>query len=149
MLLFLDFDGVTHVDGALDVDHFKCNSFIEGVLRLHPKVDVVFSTTWRDDHTLDELRSFFSEDLRARFIGVTPSLFKGPAKRDREPKFEREWEILSWVKTNRPLASFLAIDDRPKWFSPDCPWLMQTNPRLGFTCGDAQELDRRLKAMAS
>lgn len=144
MVLFLDFDGVTHAVSAPVNELFASNYLIEGVLRLHPHVDVVFSTSWRDHYSLDELRNFFAEDLRARFIGVTPSLFKGPAKRDREPDYPRQWEILCWIRDNRPGAQFVAVDDMPHWFSPGCEWLLRTEPMLGFTADDAIELDRML-----
>lgn len=49
------------------------------------------------------------------------------------PEYERQWECELWMEDNRPLgAHWLAIDDRPNWFSPDCQNLLVTNPDLGF-----------------
>ena len=44
----------------------------------------------------------------------------------------RELECLAWLAQNRPGAPWGAIDDKPHWFSPGCPCLVETDPYRGF-----------------
>lgn len=73
-IIFLDFDGVLHPDG---VGLFSRLPLLESFLSRMPEAEIVVSSTWREDHTLDELRQFFSPELRQRISGVTPSLDDG------------------------------------------------------------------------
>ena len=70
--LFLDFDGVLHPEFCHESRHFSCLPFFEQVLRATADIDVVVSSTWRQQYSLDELRSRFSTDVAHRVIGVTP-----------------------------------------------------------------------------
>lgn len=135
-ILFLDFDGVTHPDPCRK-DRFFCQlPLIEDALRDLPHVEVVVSSTWRFDHTLAELRSYFSPDLRPRVIGVTPTVTRA----DNEgwiPQhllhYHREWECRKWMREHRVEdAPWLAIDDTPQWFLPDCSRLLVTQSKIGI-----------------
>ncbi len=157
LILFLDFDGVTHPDVQLPGRywaHFQSLPLIESVLRKHPCVEIVVTSTWRTSRSLDELRFFFADDMRPRVVGSTPVLdrFNRDAFRDMHaPNLSeayRQAEIEAWLHMNRPMgADWLAIDDRHGWFEPGCKTLLITHPRLGFTEVDAQELDERLETL--
>jgi len=54
-IIFLDFDGVLHPDG---VGLFSRLPLLESFLSRMPEAEIVVSSTWREDHTLDELRQF-------------------------------------------------------------------------------------------
>lgn len=153
MILFLDFDGVTHSDGCFSANFFCRLPLIEEVLREFPSVKIVISSSWRDHHPLDTLMRHFAGDMRTRVIGATPN-----AKRiiDRitngglpDPKieFERQWECEFWLEENRRWAErWVAIDDRPEWFEPACPHLLLTKPATGFQAGDQATLCQMLRS---
>lgn len=81
MILFLDFDGVLHPEAALStrVD-FQHLPLLWRILREVPEVEVVFATSWRNSHSLDELVFIVTrgggEDLAHRFIGMNPIVDK-------------------------------------------------------------------------
>lgn len=143
MIVFIDFDGVTHPQPCFAENAFCRLPLIEEVLREFARTKVVISSSWRDYHPLDEMREFFSSDLRDRVIGVTPSI-KSPSPSwlpGQIPEFEREWEIESWMKEHRRWGErWLAIDDRPYWFRPDCADLLVTNAQTGFCAAEQATL---------
>lgn len=124
LILFLDIDGVLHPEGVGEELHFVHLDNFEGVLREFPQIQVVISSTWRLDMSLEELRLRFSEDLRPRIVGVTPSL---PESKD--PRKQRQRECEQWLET--ALAAdlslrppWLALDDRANYFDEGCPNLV-------------------------
>jgi hypothetical protein len=112
MILFLDFDGVLHpqYEGqAVPADVAFCHlSRFENVMRDFPAVQVVISSTWREQFSFSNLQKRFSTDIAARIVGVTPSY---PLS---HPLIvaQREWEITAWLSA-RGLkhAPWVALDD--------------------------------------
>ena len=135
-ILFLDFDGVTHPDPCRKEEFFGQLPLIENVLREYRQVDIVISSSWRYDHSLPELQAYFSSDMRARVIDVTPTV----ARTDDEGwiprhllQHHREWECRKWMRQHRPLdAPWLTIDDMADWFLPDSANLLTTQSGCGF-----------------
>ena len=76
MILFLDFDGVLHPEydrQAAPADVAFCHlPRFEAVMCDHPEVEIVISSTWREQFPLDDLRARFSPDIAARIVGATP-----------------------------------------------------------------------------
>ncbi len=75
MILFLDIDGVLHPlpdPGQSGAEQFTRLDLLEEVLRQLPHVDVVISSSWRELHPLDDIRTYFSPDVQARIVDVTP-----------------------------------------------------------------------------
>jgi hypothetical protein len=142
MILFLDFDGVLHGYGET---RFKHLPVLETVLRENPRVEIVFSTSWRENYDLNRLKGFFSEDIQPQLIGATPVLDvnKEPPYID----FVRHKEILLWLeKQNMPDRKWVILDDDDRQFPPDCPELIRCQPEYGL--GEAvviEELKRRLR----
>ena len=149
VVVFLDFDGVTHSQPLKGLE-FANLHIIESVLREYPDVDVVISSTWREQYTLGELRDYFSHDIRDRIVGVTP-FFRSP-KLDwtpgNGPKWERQWEIETWMERNRPEAAWLAIDDYEPLFKVGCPNLLITNPKFGFHLDQADDLRDMIEGLS-
>lgn len=148
VILFLDFDGVTHPEPCFQ-DNLLCRlHLIEEVLREYPTAGVVISSSWRDVYPFGNLTEFFSPDIGRRILGVTPSI-KRPSPDwlpGHTPQFEREWECESWLCQNRPTGTrWLALDDRAHWFSPDCANLLLTDASTGFTQGDQATLRTMLQ----
>ena len=116
------------------------------MLREHPEVDIVISSSWRLEFSLEQLRGHFSADIASRVVGVTPSNKQPgvnwlPAGTGRH---EREAECEAWMRENRDWGTpWLALDDRAHWFRPDCGDLLLTESKIGF-----QETDQNvLRAM--
>lgn len=129
LILFLDFDGVTHPEPYDQESAFQQLPFIEAVVRDLVEVEIVVSSSWRESHSLDELREFFALDIQHRVVGVTPDIWDP----ERPQSFLRECECMAWLAANRPAGTrWLAIDDRPSWFQPNCPNLLVTDTTQGF-----------------
>ena len=112
MILFLDFDGVLHPqyeDQLVPADVAFCHlPRFEAVMRDFPAVQIVISSSWREQFSLDNLRARFSADVAARIIGITPVF---PAYHPRILE-QRESEILAWlVAEGRSSEPWLALDD--------------------------------------
>lgn len=118
-ILFLAFDVFTHPDPCDKVRLFESLPLIEFVLRLFPELQVVLSGTWRQNHPVEELQDLFSDDIAARLIRGTPSIFAYHPCWYPVPLRERrrQREVEAWFHQNRSSAyPWLAIDDRAHWF---------------------------------
>lgn len=140
-LLFLDFDGVTHILGNGQFTHVDR---FEAVMREFPHVEIVISSSWREEFSLTEIRNFFSADIAARIIDVTPIF----ADDDVPPEtlYTRWEEIKRWLaEHDRESEDWIALDDMPELFDPDCANLVLVDPDLGFNAGTERELRKRLR----
>lgn len=140
MILFLDFDGVLHPfhrpNGTLVLI-----PVFERVMRDFPQVDIVISSSWREGFSLDELRSFFSDDIARRIVDVTPVLAAS------EYPHVREAEIAAWRRAaGRVAEPWVAIDDMEAFFSPGCADLISVAPESGFNEATARALRDRLSS---
>lgn len=108
MRLYLDFDGVLHAFSPFNYAHQELEYLpaFEQILRQFPMVEVVISSSWRKDFSLNELRHFFPEDLRARVIDTTPVL----------PGNTRFDEIKMHIEKTNYFGSFLVVDDDASQF---------------------------------
>lgn len=124
--LFLDFDGVLHYRsmriGVSEEENafFRFLPRLEGVLRDYSDVLVVVSSDWRAEYSLDELREFFSEDIRPRVIsttnrGRTPE--RTPGARQREIEAYLAAQGLSD-------ARWVALDDNAENFDAEAPLVL-------------------------
>lgn len=138
VVLFLDFDGVLHQFDRMRGVLVLIPEF-ERVMRHFPAVDIVISSTWREAHSLAELRSFFSLDIAERIVDVTPVLdFRHHA-------YVREAEISAWLSdAGRAEEDWIAVDDTEWFFSPACCHLILVDTNLGFNEATERELRRRL-----
>jgi hypothetical protein len=99
----------------------------------------VISSAWREAHTLQQLRAFFSLDIARRIIGATP-LLACP-----ENSGQREQEIKAWLRsTGRENEEWVALDDTPSLFSLDCPNLLHVDGEIGFNNDVESALRKRL-----
>ncbi|MET3493959.1 HAD domain-containing protein [Variovorax boronicumulans] len=112
MILFLDFDGVLHPEGEDhtlygDVDFYFLLR-LEALLREFPRVNMVISSSWREQLLYKTLLKPFSSDIRARILGATPhSGFGLPP-----PYRKREGEILAWLQIHEAVNEpWVALDD--------------------------------------
>lgn len=126
-VLFLDFDGVLHPGCS---GTFARLAQLEAFLLDHPMVDVIFSTSWREAASVEELALNFSADLRDRFIGCTP-VHTGA--------FARGSEVLFMVR-QYGIRLFAAVDDQARLFGPSFPGLVVTDSRVGLCDRDIAAL---------
>lgn len=113
MILFLDFDGVLHPqyeDQPVPADVAFCHlARFEAVMRDFPGLEIVISSTWREQFSLDELRAWFSADVAVRITGTTR--LQEPLASPRMVEL-REWEIVTWLNAHgRQDESWIALDD--------------------------------------
>lgn len=139
MILFLDFDGVLHpFDRPTGL--FSLLPEFECAMRDCPGVDIVISSTWREAHTLEQLRALFSPGIRERIIDVTP-VFNMLAH-----AHVREAEINAWLReAGRDGEPWLAVDDTEWLFAPGCANLLLVGTDTGLDAAALQELRRRLR----
>lgn len=154
MLIFLDFDGVTHPYGGSTKMDFCELPRITRILR-EPKyahVQIVVSSSWRMIETveggvssftvlpLEQVQQHFPEDLRSRVIGVTPCLGE-------LAEGIREREIRQWLaESGDPDQNWIALDDFAHLFGPNCHNLILVESATGLDDAVESRL-RRLLSM--
>jgi len=145
-LLFIDFDGCMHPYGC-SIDKYFCRlALLEDWLRRRPGVDVVISSSWREVHPLDEMQSFFSNDLQKRIVGATPVIWRDSwAQYDGEPppvRFEREAEVTRWLHGNgAPWRPWAALDDQAWLYKPLNKRLVLCDGKVGLTQRELDQVD--------
>lgn len=143
MIIFLDFDGVTHPELRCEPD-FCRNPLLWQILRACPDVDVVFSTSWREIYAREELVMFVTrnggKDLAHRFIACTPIIPRSQAL-----QYNRETECRLWMQINQPQRPWLAVDDLAEFFTPFSPVLHLTDGKTGLTDADVSAIIQRIK----
>ena len=148
VILFLDFDGVLHpeyVGQATPADVVFCHLLrFEGVMRDHPGVDIVISSTWREQFPLTTLRARFSPDIAARIIGATPVT---PDIVGKYTPSRREGEILAWLRqAGREHEPWLALDDAAWQFQQHRDRLVVCTGYVGFDDAAEAALREMLRA---
>lgn len=140
-VLALDVDGVMHPLNA-GTDSLFCRlGLFEAWLRQRPDVSVVISSSWREAHPLDEMRSFFSVDVQPRVVGMTPVLQKqlaleqhGSPQEIAVMRYQRQAEIERWlIDAGRQHEDWVALDDDASLFAPAQLNLVLTDPSVGLT----------------
>lgn len=118
MIVFVDFDGVMHrARVGTNIDrYFEHIGLLVAWLREHPSVQLVVSSSWREQYTLEELKDLLfheHQDLQDRVIGKTLDL----SRLHRE--YERSKECQVWLADNKhDFGPWVAIDDEVRRFSP-------------------------------
>lgn len=133
--LFLDFDGVTHPEKA-DCDQlFMRDEILNQWLQANPDVQVVISSSWREVHSLSEIRDFFPCEMASRIIGVTPrDILKVKRRSDGRPPRDRQAEIEHWLRAHgKEGCAWVALDDQAWRFRVDCKNLVVCDGKTGLT----------------
>lgn len=108
-------------------------------MRDFPAWRIVISSSWREEFSLDILRSFFSPDIATRVIGVTPIVLSNG-------KFVREVEIGQYLfSTGQQTAPWLALDDSAHFFQGRDN-LVLCSPETGLDDVAAKRLRNELAA---
>jgi len=137
--LFLDFDGVLHPehDGEpTPADRVFCHlPRFEAIMRDFPAVEIIISSMWRYEFTIDQLRARFSPDIATRIIDTTPQIERIEGK---YLPARREGEILDWLAASgREGVSWIALDDAAWQFQQHrdrlvaCTWYVGLDDAAG------------------
>jgi len=151
MILFLDFDGVCHPEGARVEDRFAKLPMLECWLREQSQVDVVISSSWRVYAELPDLARHFAEDLRRRIVGATPVYGQLEPPPDAQwLACKREFEAVSWMNSNAsPDRGWICLDDMPQIFSVGCKHLVLCDSAVGLTRRELRDIEIKLALPAS
>jgi hypothetical protein len=133
VILFLDFDGVLHLEGEgrlpSDGTDFCFLPSLEALLREFPHVRIVISSSWRERLTFEALAAPFAEDIHPRILGVTPPRGAGSA----HAFAHREGEILAWRQAHGALDEpWVALDDAEWQFDRHKDRLVVCGSFVGF-----------------
>lgn len=146
-IIFLDFDGVLNCVGTKDrvehplfpghrvrgVDNFRVKLVSD--LALQTGAKVVVSSTWREMHTLEELRAFLYArglDPQVEVIGFTPKSWEVVGWGFGPKRGERGDDINLWLRQNGNPPTYLILDDID---CKDPEHQVMTDDRTGFFNG--------------
>lgn len=151
-VLFVDFDGVLNSVASmiynnrlklLGLSNIPTNqafcpiacSNLEYILEEIPDVQVVVSSNWRKDKTIEALKKILATNhiLSDRMIGTTPVS---------EDEYRGE-EIESYLKEHPEVKEFVIIDDKDG-VKPYLDRLVQVDSRNGLTFTDAEKVIEKL-----
>jgi len=147
MILFLDFDGVLHPEPCYDDTRLFCHrELFESVVRDCPYVEIVISSTWRHNLSLDEIRALFSPEVSEKIVGVTPDWVDLPDLQEVIGQYRRHVEIEGYLRrSGKPWQDWVALDDKAYWFKPFLRNLVRCDSTIGMTPEIAESLRNKLK----
>jgi len=129
VVVFLDFDGVTHSVSGPTFDE-ACLAGLDAVLA-DCSARVIIISSWRDELPLERLITRLRQV--GRFVaGVAPE----------EPAFTktpREAVVKQWLSETGYDGPWLAIDDNASWYGELAERVVAPDPRTGFGSRDAQQ----------
>ena len=142
ILVFLDFDGVTHpwptkAEGMFDAN---CLGYLNEALSIAP-VEIIVSSTWRESMTVDAIKTKLGP-LGNYVSGVTPVID--------EPfvKYIRYQEIdLYLTENNKKDHTWLAIDDEQGNFPDALENVLITDRKTGFSKDNVQVIRNMLSQL--
>lgn len=152
MILFLDFDGVLHPEiESGGYQNFEKAHLLWQILREFPRLEVVFTTSWRRHRTVQQLAELATrgggEDVLPHFIDATPDI--EPSAKQGDYK-QRRIEIEHWLYENeRQHELWLALDDVPYWFGFPCSNLYVVEHCTGLTDADVITIINKLREMGA
>ena len=142
-ILFLDFDGVLHGFKNGHTGLLQYTYRIERILRDNPEICVVISTSWRFNQTMETMVGYFTEDVRHRFVGVTPEVQE---KWPPYVKHERFKECQKFMEDNGYVGGWVAVDDSKSLFPDNHLNVYITEGNIGMTDEDELKLVAQLKS---
>ena len=127
--LFLDFDGVLHPNLASPPQRFARMPMLLEAIGDDP-VDIVISSSWRFEWSLERIRRFFPMGLQARVVSTT-----GPAHIGRHAR----WNEITTYCVGAGISNWRALDDARFEFPDSCEQLIACEGSRGL---EAEQRDR-------
>lgn len=111
---------------------------------------MVFSTSWRSDHTVEKLIQLVTHEggeyLAGRFIGGLPCIPLEANRNMTGPANLREIAIRAWLAGNGLIGrNWIALDDDSTGFKPDCSNLILIDKMTGLTADRMNQLIARCR----
>ena len=114
------------------------SGYFSDIISKHDDVNIVFSTSWREYSTVDRLKSHFPQKIQHKFIGMTPIITDAVTH-------TRFREIMMFNNQHQiPDYQWIAIDDMKCLFPPNCPNLILTDAKTGFSKKEEKILTQML-----
>jgi hypothetical protein len=139
MIIFLDFDGVLHTNNG---KKFSLMKNLEKVVKKCPNIKIVFSTSWREYSSLENLTKYFSEEIKEKCIGMTPFFSE-------QVQHVRYYEILKYLEENKVSEPWIAVDDLKVLFPPDCENLFLVKGNEGLSDNNANLLIKKINTISN
>ncbi|MCW8829254.1 MAG: HAD domain-containing protein [Gammaproteobacteria bacterium] len=139
MILFLDFDGVTHPLSGTPFD-LGCLKHLEAAVAEYA-VDIVIASSWREHYPLAQLRKLLGTELATKVVDVTPVID--------EPflKHVRYHEVQKYLaEAGHDEKSWVAVDDTPGFYPPGAP-VVWCDPQTGMTARESAQLRSALSIL--
>ena len=137
MILFLDIDGVLHPSSGSSPFVPTCVAVLETLLSDCPDIEIVITSSWREQKSLPELKALLGAQIGPRVIGITPVIDEPFLHHVR---FHETQMYLT--NTDVPDTPWVAVDDEIGNYPPDSPVVI-ADRRTGLTDSDGL----RLKAL--
>lgn len=139
--IFLDFDGVLHGEGQFSNGLFEhIDAFCETVKPFVNNTSIVISSSWRESHSLNELKCIFESEVANIIVGITPQ------RKDSYNRGGRQKEIQDYCNEfHIAQEDWIALDDMKILFEKVCPNLILTNNETGINSQDLEKLRDFLK----
>jgi hypothetical protein len=122
-ILFLDFDGVLHPTFAAPEDRLMHLAALADALH-DVQCEIVISSSWRFQYSLDQLRQLMPLGLRAKIRHCT-----GDAMSGRHARYE---EIKAYLALHCDPVDWRALDDSRYEFPRDCQRVILCDPARGL-----------------
>jgi hypothetical protein len=133
--IFLDFDGVMHRNGH---KAFEYAEYFAKVVAPMEDVKIVFSTSWREYKTVENLAAYLPKSIQSKCVGKTPLI--------RESTIYPRYKEIMMYTNEKGIADrdWVALDDMACLFPANHPNLILVDGSQGFTKKVAKILRQKL-----
>ncbi len=139
MLLFIDFDGVTHPRvGGMPFSASCMEALSQAIQGAY--IEIVIASSWREEMNFGELQELLHQ-LGKPVIAVTPVID------DPFTQHVRYQEVLKYLQeSEQQYEKWMAIDDTRGFYPAHAPVFL-TDPLTGFTHDDIPGLQKMISAI--
>lgn len=141
MIIFLDIDGVLHPNSGSALFVSSCMQVLEDILLNDLSVEIVITSSWREEKSLSEIKALLGQCIGSHVIGHTPIID------DPFLKNVRYHEVMQYLESiDNPIRRWIAIDDEPGNYPSDSPVIF-TDRRKGLTPDDGIKIKQLISSL--
>ena len=126
--IFLGFNGVLHSTNSKALEFELVPLFAQYLGPYANKFKIVISSSWRQNHSLEFLINIFPPSIKRTINGITPTHLNDLSAQGRYNEIKDYCNACS-IKNNE----WIAVDDNPTLFPPQCQNLVLVNSIKGVT----------------